>query len=65
MSEWKSVGFVSSGRGDQPRTWTYRMKVPGGWLYRCDVTGYKGPGYGIESSMVFVADSKEEKDVTP
>jgi len=60
MSEgkWEDVCWQNDrDRRDEPASQTQRLRVPGGWLYRCMVKTVKAHDrYGMEVSMCFVPD---------
>jgi hypothetical protein len=60
-SKWERVCWHSGNmRRDDPPSKTHRLRVPGGWLYRCVIKTVKAPDhYGMEVSMCFVPDPLE------
>ena len=58
--KWERVNTESSRGPRQATAYTDRLKVPGGWLYRCAVRTLKAQNqYGEEISMCFVPDPPE------
>ncbi len=55
-SKWENVCWQNDrDRRDEPASQTHRLRVPGGWLYRCMVKTVKARDrYGMEVSMCFV-----------
>lgn len=58
--EWERVNTESSRRPTEATAYTDRLKVPGGWIYRCVVRVLKAQNQtGEEISMCFVPDPLE------
>lgn len=58
--EWERVNTESSRHPRRATAYTDRLKVPGGWIYRCAVRTRKAQNqYGEEISMCFVPDPLE------
>jgi hypothetical protein len=61
--KWERVNTEHGRRATEPTAYTDRLKVPGGWLYRCIVKTVKAQNqYGEEISLCFVPDPVEVSD---